>query len=166
MARAGHAIRAINESSPSVVAATSTSCGKWPRGQKDRTGFLYFNRRIGGCILVGSFIDYERLATFEFGRRTGINKRIGRRIKERTPFARQCPSASNQRTTWSESRKSGISLAIVSFNLTNNVCHPKNQKASQPKCARTSARVFSSGHTPYPFTNRSRRRESRQPGSH
>lgn len=59
----------------------SASRAKWPQGQKDRTRLLYFNRQIGGCMLVGSFIDYERLATFEFGRRTG-NKRMGRRIKE------------------------------------------------------------------------------------
>src|SRR5713226_1186946 len=44
------------------------------------TGFLNFPKRTGGCILAGSFFDYDRLATFGFAQKTGLNKRTARHL--------------------------------------------------------------------------------------
>lgn len=44
------------------------------------TGLLCFYKRTGGCISKYTTIDYEQLATFGFGQKTGLNIRAAVRI--------------------------------------------------------------------------------------
>ena len=49
-------------------------------GMARGTEILRFNKRTDGCIFKYTTVDYEQLATFGFGKKTGLNIRTPGRI--------------------------------------------------------------------------------------